>query len=236
MRSLIFLRRNCTHVRSDGSNFWKNIGCLITRKIQQMTTKQHPPSFPPQNSFIGVCVGPKEPCLMCLPASTATASATPTLRGLFSLLLNANTSTSVRDDQSSETKAPRFVRRQSPHSVGGWGLIAGSRTSFTQEGESWNQMSATNLLHDAVIKAVCVDKTSGMYGGSTSQTHFVVYSSCVHVESDIATNVALLAQFRVQPYCMLPIWALLIPCQCNKISYVVINDYSSCSMTLCSLI
>lgn len=73
---------------------------------------------------------------MCLPASTATASAAAVLGGLFGVLLNANTSTSVRDDQSSETKAPCFVRRQSPRSVGGWGLIAGLRASFTQEGES----------------------------------------------------------------------------------------------------
>lgn len=48
-----------------------------------MTTKQHSPSFPLQNSFIGVRVGPKEPRLMCLPASTETASAAPALGGLF---------------------------------------------------------------------------------------------------------------------------------------------------------
>lgn len=40
-------------------------------------------------------------------------------------------------------------------------------------------MSATNLLHHPVIKAVCVDTTSGMYGGSAS---LMVYSGCVQAE------------------------------------------------------
>lgn len=46
-------------------------------------------------------------------------------------------------------------------------------------------MSATNLLHDAVIKAVCVDTTSGMYAASSSA---IVYSGCINVESDMATK------------------------------------------------
>lgn len=46
-------------------------------------------------------------------------------------------------------------------------------------------MSATNPLHHPVIKAVCVDTASGMYGGSAS---LIVYSGCIHAESDIATK------------------------------------------------